>query len=278
MRGARAAAGLHSLGIGPGDGVALYLRNDMAFFEAALGASLVGAYPVAVNWHYATDEARYVFEDSEAKAVVIHSDLLPRVRSAIPDGVHVLAVRTPPEIVSAYSLGPPPPIPDAAIDWDSWRDGFAPRMVEPSGTTLSIIYTSGTTGHPKGVKRPAYTPEEMETLAAKLSVIFGLDHFDDPSRMVTAVVGPMYHSAPNVHAAFSVRVGADVHLCARFDPVETARADRARADHPPAPRSDHVRASAQARRGSACALRRLLAAVRGTRGSAVLARDEAEDD
>jgi long-chain acyl-CoA synthetase len=212
------AAGLDSLGIGVGDGVAIYLRNDLAFFEAAIGASAVGAYPVAVNWHSAEDEARYVFEDSQASAVVIHSDLLERVHGAIPDGVHVLVVRTPPEIVAAYGLEADQHIPDGAIEWDSWRDGFAPRMIEPPGTTLSIIYTSGTTGHPKGVKRPPYTPEEMETLAAKLSVIFGLGYFEDPSRMVTAIVGPMYHSAPNVHAMFSYRIGADLHLCPRFEP------------------------------------------------------------
>ena len=63
------ASGLDSLEIGAGDGVAIYLRNDIAFFEAALGASLVGAYPVAVNWHYTEDEARYVLEDSEARLV-----------------------------------------------------------------------------------------------------------------------------------------------------------------------------------------------------------------
>jgi long-chain acyl-CoA synthetase len=217
IRGAQVGAGLESLGIGPGDGVAIYLRNDLAFFEAALGSSSVGAYPVAVNWHYTEDEARYVFDDAEAKAVVIHSDLLQRVRGAIPAGAHMLVVRTPPEVVQAYDLEDPG-APERAVDWDSWRDGFAPRMVEPTATTLSIIYTSGTTGHPKGVKRPAFTPEEMESITATLAVIFGLDYFEDPSRIVTAVVGPIYHSAPNVHAIFCFRVGAQVHLCPRFDP------------------------------------------------------------
>jgi long-chain acyl-CoA synthetase len=217
LRGAQVGAGLDSLGIGTGDGVAIYLRNDLAFFEAALGASSVGAYPVAVNWHYTEEEARYVFEDSEAKAIVIHADLLERIQNAIPAGVHVLVVRTPPEIAAAYGTDPETPIPEGAIDWDSWRDGFAPRMLEPAGTTLSIIYTSGTTGQPKGVKRPAYSPEEVESVIATLSVIFGLGYFEDPSRIITAVVGPIYHSAPNVHAVFSYRVGANIHLCPRFD-------------------------------------------------------------
>ena len=122
LRGARVGAGLESLGIGPGDGVAILLRNDLSFFEVALGTAAVGAYPVAVNWHSTEDEARYIFEDSGAKAVVIHSDLLDRVRGAIPTGTHVLVVRTPPEIAAAYGLdGGGHAIPDGTIEWDSWR-------------------------------------------------------------------------------------------------------------------------------------------------------------
>ncbi len=219
LRAARAATGFDSLGIGAGDGVDLYLRNDLAFFEAALGASAVGAYPVAVNWHYSVEEARYVFEDSEAKVVVIHADLLEGVAPAIPEGATVLVVRTPPEIAEAYGVSESSAaVPDGATDWDSWLARFEPRLSEPAGTTLSIIYTSGTTGHPKGVKRPPYNEDEMARLTEALAVIFGFTYFEDPSQMVTAVPGPVYHSAPNTHAIFSFRAGASIHLMPRFDP------------------------------------------------------------
>jgi long-chain acyl-CoA synthetase len=217
-RAARAAAGLASLGVGPGDGVAMLLRNDLAFYEAALAASAVGAYPVAVNWHYTVEEARYVLEDSEAKALVVHADLLARLRPAVPEGVAVLAVPTPPEILVAYEIEPAHGrVPPGEVNWEVWLEGFSPRTAEPPGTTLSIIYTSGTTGRPKGVKRPAYSAEEMQRLTAILSVVFGLDCFEDPGRIVTAVTGPIYHSAPNTHAIFSFRAGATVHLMPRFD-------------------------------------------------------------
>jgi long-chain acyl-CoA synthetase len=219
LRAAQVATGLRSLGIGSGDGVAMYLRNDFAFFEAALGASMVGAYPVAVNWHYTAEEARYVLEDAEAKLVVIHADLLDGVRDAIPAGVPVLAVPTPPEIMSAYGIAPEAcAVPPGMPDWNEWLEGFEPLVGEPAGTTLSIIYTSGTTGWPKGVKRPPYAPDEMERLTRILSIIFGLGYFEDPSRIVTAAVGPIYHSAPNTHAVFNYRVGASIHLMPRFDP------------------------------------------------------------
>jgi long-chain acyl-CoA synthetase len=39
-RARQAASGFASLGVGPGDGVATYLRNDYPFFEASLGAGI----------------------------------------------------------------------------------------------------------------------------------------------------------------------------------------------------------------------------------------------
>src|SRR5579862_1531700 len=83
-RASRAATGLRAFGVTLGDRVALYLRNDFAYFEASYAASLVGAYCVPMNWHYAQDEARYVLNDSGAKVLVIHADLFHRIRAAIP--------------------------------------------------------------------------------------------------------------------------------------------------------------------------------------------------
>ena len=68
-RAARAATGLASLGVGQGDVIALFLRNDFPFFEASMAANLLGAYPTPVNWHATPEEARYIFENSGAKAV-----------------------------------------------------------------------------------------------------------------------------------------------------------------------------------------------------------------
>src|SRR5580692_8585351 len=93
-RAGRAAAGFASLGIGRGDTVALYLRNDFPFLEASIGAGIVDAYPVPVNWHYTEDEARYLFENSGAKAIVIHSDLIGSIASAIPESAAVFVVPT----------------------------------------------------------------------------------------------------------------------------------------------------------------------------------------
>lgn len=48
-RASRAASGFAALGVQAGEPIALYLRNDLAFLEASLGASQLGAYCLPVN-------------------------------------------------------------------------------------------------------------------------------------------------------------------------------------------------------------------------------------
>jgi len=103
-RASRAANGLTKLGLAPGDVFALVLRNDFAFFEASSATGIIGAYPTPVNWHATPTEARYLFEDSGARAMVIHADLYAALKDVIPKGVAVFVVPTPPEIVAAYGL------------------------------------------------------------------------------------------------------------------------------------------------------------------------------
>jgi long-chain acyl-CoA synthetase len=224
-RAARAASGLASLGVGPGDLIALYLRNDFAFYEASLAAGLVGAYPTPVNWHYAPEEARYLFENSGARAIVIHADLIEPIREALPPGVPILVVETPPEIAEAYRIAPDRcAVPGGMLDWSRWLEGFEPYAGPAAPPPGTIIYTSGTTGHPKGVRRRPPTPEQAQTSSWILSHAFGFTaQFGDPSSWVSAVTGPMYHSAPNAYGLLSLNAGAKVVLEPRFDPEELLR-------------------------------------------------------
>ncbi|WP_296597919.1 acyl-CoA synthetase [Phenylobacterium sp.] len=218
-RAARAAAGLASLGIGKGDLVALYLRNDLPFFEASFAAGLVGAYPTPVNWHYTADEAAYLFENSGAKAIVIHADLIAPIRDVLPPGVPVLVVATPPEIAQAYGIDAAP-VPPGMIDWSGWLEGFEP--LPPSGAEApgTIIYTSGTTGRPKGVRRAPPTAEQAMATAMIVGRAFGFMGYGPPDEIVTVITGPMYHSAPNAYGLTAARLGATVILEPRFDPEE----------------------------------------------------------
>jgi long-chain acyl-CoA synthetase len=233
-RSRQAANGFESLGLRAGDGVAIYLRNDYPFFEASLGAASMGIYPVAVNWHYTPGEAEYLLQDSGVKALVVHADFLPAIRDVIPAGVTVLAVAVPEVIRRAYGLTAAQcEIPPNVVEWSTWRAGFpdSPRPAAPMPST--IIYTSGTTGRPKGVRRPTASPEQAAVAARMLGQSYGFLGYEGRTHeIVTAIVGPIYHSAPNAHAQFCFRQGASIEIMPRLDPEELlATIERRRITH-----------------------------------------------
>src|SRR5262245_57424338 len=220
-RAARAASAFDSLGVAENDAVALVLRNDFAFFEAAMGATLLGAYAVPVNWHFKADEAGYIIHDCRAKAVVVHADLLPQVRAGIPPGTSVFVVPTPPEIRDAYGIAADTgaALPGAVL-WDEWIAGHPRWAQPPRATRTNMIYTSGTTGRPKGVRRQPATPEMQATMVAMVSLIFDIR----PGEGIrTVITGPVYHSAPNLYALFAARDGGLVVLQPRFDAEDLLR-------------------------------------------------------
>ncbi len=222
-RAARAATGLESLGFKAGDIIALFLRNDLPFFEASVAAGLVGGYPTPVNWHATPEEARYIFENSGAKAVLVHADLLKQVQHVIPAGVTVLVAETPPEIAAAYGIPAGEcAVPAGMTNWSTWLESFEPRTAPAGPPAGTIIYTSGTTGHPKGVRRAQPTQEQYDFSLRLLVAIFGFAT-RPADKIVMAMTGPMYHSAPNAYGMLSARMGANVHLEARFEPEELLR-------------------------------------------------------
>ncbi len=171
----RMAGGLAALGVGPGDCVAILMRNDIPYLVASYGAIALGAFAVPINWHFKTDEIGYVLRDSGAKVLVAHADLFRAVEGAIPRGLPVLAVDTPPEILAAYRIDPAAAkAPAGAEEFEAWLAAQQPYDGPPLPPTVSMIYTSGTTGHPKGVKRRAMTPEEQKMMDHLRNLVFAL--------------------------------------------------------------------------------------------------------
>jgi long-chain acyl-CoA synthetase len=219
-RALRAAALLERCGVASGDGVALCLRNDIAFFEASFGAGILGAYSVPINWHSTEAEAAYILRDSASKVLVIHSDLLSNLRSAIDDSVHVIVVTTPAEINVAYGLSDGAPASGEAT-WAEQMANCAPFDRQPAIPPSTMIYTSGTTGKPKGVRRVPATPDQQASLSQMLAISYGYVEYIDGTKpaadIITAAIGPLYHTAPNVHSAFSIRIGANIIIEPKFD-------------------------------------------------------------
>jgi long-chain acyl-CoA synthetase len=215
-RAAQAASALASLGVRAGDIVAVYLRNDPAFFEASYAAGLLGAYSTPVNWHYKPAEAAYLFRNSGARALVIHADLFRIVRDVIPEDVAAVVVETPSEIGESYGIAQENrAVPAGVRNWSQWIADFPPWQ-QPRESPGSVIYTSGTTGFPKGVRRAPPTPEQAVASRRTQATVFGFG-LVPTDEMVTVITGPMYHSAPNAYGLLSGRMKAKVILQPKFD-------------------------------------------------------------
>jgi long-chain acyl-CoA synthetase len=218
-RAGRTAGGFERLGVGQGDSVCILMRNDIAVIEAAHGAMQLGAYAVPVNWHFKPEEINYILKDSGTRVLVGHADLLHPLREAIPAGVTVLSVATPPEILSNYKIDPDHlAAPGFAVELESWLGQQRPYDGPARPQPANMIYTSGTTGNPKGVRRQAPTPEQSGSAERMRVMIYGLK----PGARAL-LPGPLYHSAPNSFGLRAGRLGGALVLMPRFDPEEFLR-------------------------------------------------------
>jgi long-chain acyl-CoA synthetase len=218
-RASRIATGLQKLGVGQGDSVCMLMRNDIAFIEAAYAAMRLGAYGVPVNWHFKPEEITYILRDSGTSVLIGHADMLHQLRDAIPAGVTMLSVPTPPEILGHYRIDPGHlATPDFAVDFEPWLGEQQPYDGPAVPQPQNMIYTSGTTGHPKGVRRNAPSPEQTVASERLRALIYGLK-----PGVRALLPGPLYHSAPNSFGLRSGRLGGALVLMPRFDPEEFLR-------------------------------------------------------
>jgi long-chain acyl-CoA synthetase len=213
-RALRAAQGLRELGIERDDAFAVLLRNDFPFFEAAYAANRLGAHLVPINWHFSGAEVTYILEDSGAKALVGHADLIEPIRAQIPASVRVFVVETPPEIVAAYSIAESRRRPHGDdVAWERWLTRFEPLPPEAVASPGSMIYTSGTTGRPKGVRRKPPTPEEAAGMGRMVDLVMDFSHPD----IVALLTAPMYHATPNGFFRRAIDTNATLIVEPRFD-------------------------------------------------------------
>ena len=208
------AGGLSSLGICEGDAVAVILRNDIPYFTIHEASHYLGFDVVPVNWHLKSAEISFILADCQAKAVIIHSDLLSGELVDVISGIPVIVVTTPDEITESYRLSNNVrELEPGFLDWSRWLDE-SPRCAA-SGKKFRppLFYTSGSSGRPKAVLRNNVTPEIAAGTSARTGYAWGFDQ--TPLRSVMA--GPLYHSAPNGYANMVLQSGGILVLAARFN-------------------------------------------------------------
>jgi acyl-CoA synthetase (AMP-forming)/AMP-acid ligase II len=204
-----------SLGLAPGDCIALYMENHPRFLEICWAAQRSGLYYSAISSRLTASEAEYIIDDCGAK-VFITSMAQGELAADLVGRNPAVATRL---MVDATARG-----------YQSYEEAVASQPAEPIPDELEgndMLYSSGTTGRPKGVRvplsgKPAGTPPALQLLVQGL-------YQADGSAVSPA---PLYHAAPLRFNMAIQRLGGTCIIMDQFDAVEALRLiEKHRATH-----------------------------------------------
>ncbi|WP_433709256.1 class I adenylate-forming enzyme family protein [Nocardia sp. CA-084685] len=191
---------LRELGIGPGDVVALQLRNRLEFVLLLFAAWRLGATITPVNPSLTDNEVVRQLDDSDARLLVVEDDITPvgGITTLAVGDLHT-EVSDIPEPTSALDL-----LHRTALEWVQ-----QPQV--DSSTLALLIYTSGTTGVPKGVMLDHANIDAMALMGVEALEVGPTDR--------CLLILPLFHVNGIVVSILTpLLAGASVVIAGRFDP------------------------------------------------------------
>ena len=181
--------------IGPGDVVAVLMKNSPTFIEIAFAVSHLGGIFLPINFRLAPDEVTYICEHSDAKLLIID------------DEFECSALTTDRIIVDPYCPS------ETSLAANSRPTKVIPRCPQD---LFRLIYTSGTTSHPKGVM---HTYENFYWKCSEHAIALNLG---PETRLLVA--GPLYHvGAFDLPGIGVLLQGGMLSIMRDFEPLEAFR-------------------------------------------------------
>ena len=191
-----------SLGLQPGDVIAIFMDNSPRYFEIAWAAQRSGLYYTCISSKLTTSEVEYIVRDCAAK-VFITSSTVGTIADEMPAVIGDLKL---------YMTG------DARAPYESFeaaRDKMPTTPIADETAGSDMLYSSGTTGRPKGVK-PALTGLPIDAPNALQMMTQGLFGFTNDCVYISPA--PLYHAAPLRWCMSVHKLGGTVIVMEKFDP------------------------------------------------------------
>lgn len=192
----RTARLLASHGIAKGDAVSLLLPNSAEYVIAYFACFKLGALANPVNSLLKAAEIAYVISDSEAKALLVHTEFQEQIK-AVRDSLPKLS-----SVIEFDDEG-------KATEDFAHADDELPSVGLNKDDEAIIIYTSGTTGKPKGCVLT------HGNLLANARQIVAWLKFTKADRLLTMM--PLFHmNAVSVTTMSALYAGASTVVATKF--------------------------------------------------------------
>jgi long-chain acyl-CoA synthetase len=195
---------LRSLGVRPGDGIAIFMDNSPRYYEVLWAAQRSGVRFTCISSKLTAGEVEYIVGDSASKVLVASA------------GVADVAIEVAPLLsgVKLYMV-------EAAMapfaSFEAARDAMSTSPIPDESSGMAMLYSSGTTGRPKGVKRAGAVVDQPIDTPNPLAML-GMALYGWTSETVYLSPAPLYHAAPLGWSMAVQSLGGTVILMERFDP------------------------------------------------------------
>ena len=209
-RSNRLAHLLRAVGLKRGDHYAVFMENHPRFIECDAAGERSGLYFTNVNSFLTAGELAYIVDNSLSK-VLITSEARREVAVAAMAECPNLELCL---IVDGPGHG------ERIRNLDEATAPYPATPIEDESLGAPMLYSSGTTGKPKGVLRPLHDlpPTQPHPVFPGY-----MKHWRFREGMIYLMPAPLYHSAPLVGAAGTIRLGGTLIVMDRFDAEEFLR-------------------------------------------------------
>ena len=201
---------LRAAGLKRGDHYSVFMENHPRYIECSAAGERAGLYYTNVNSYLTAGELAYIVNNSRSKALIASEARREVALAALAECPNVefcLIADGPGEGERIRNL-------------DEATARYPATPIQDEALGAAMLYSSGTTGRPKGVLRPLIDqpPAAPHPLIAAFAKLWRFRE-----GQVYLSPAPLYHAAPLVGVAGTIRHGGTVVVMEHFDAEEFLR-------------------------------------------------------